>query len=137
MALQAACRAGGLVLLIGQDEGLALKAGADGVHLPERRLSTAAGLRRRHPDWLVTSAAHSASAIRKARSVGLDAVLVSAVFASRSPSAGRPLGVMRLAALAGSAGLPVIALGGVSARTAPQLIGTPVSGIAAVDGFRT
>jgi thiamine-phosphate pyrophosphorylase len=65
----------------------------------------------------------------------LDAALVSAAFHSRSVSAKGVLGPVRLARLVQSARLPVIALGGVNARTAPRLLGAGVAGLAAIDGF--
>ena len=125
----------GLVLLIGGDEALAHRIGAEGVHLPERDIHSAPFIRRRHPRWIVTAAAHSPQALRKAARAGLNAALLSTAFASRSPTAGRPLGPIRLAIAVRVSGLPVIALGGVNGRTARRLIGTGVSGFAAVDGL--
>ena len=128
-------RRNGLRLLIGADAELAEAVAADGVHLPERALADAPILRARHPVWLITGAAHSEAALARAGDARLDAALVSPVFASGSPSAGEPLGLERLAAWVGKARLPVLALGGVDARTAPQLLGTGVAGLAAVEGF--
>ena len=125
----------GLTLLIGADEHLAARVGASGVHLPERRLHEAPGLRRRRPGWLITGAAHSESALIAGDRLGLDAALLSAVFESRSPSAGRPLGVVRFSALARRASLPVYALGGVNACTARRLLGSGAAGLAAVEGL--
>jgi thiamine-phosphate pyrophosphorylase len=124
-------------LLIGADEALAARIGAHGVHLPERAAARAGALKRRRPGWIVTTAAHSLCAARRARAAGADAAVVSAVFPSLSPSAGAPLGVLRLAGLARAAGLPVYALGGVNEATARRLKGLPLAGLAAVDAFRT
>jgi thiamine-phosphate pyrophosphorylase len=127
-------RARGLVLLVGADPGLARRLGADGVHLPERSLHLAPRIRRAHPRWIVTGAAHGAAALIRARRYGLDAALLSPVFPSRSPSAARALGALRFARLARDAGLPVYGLGGVTAGTAPRLILAGAAGLAAVDG---
>jgi thiamine-phosphate pyrophosphorylase len=121
-----------LVLLIGADAELAKACGAAGVHLPERLAFTAPRLRARWPEAILTAAAHGAHALHRAEAAGVDAALLSAVFPSRSPSAGAPLGPVRTTALARGVGLPVLALGGVSARTALRLAGTGVWGIAAV-----
>lgn len=123
-----------LTLLIGQDVGLAKRIGADGVHLPERLAHRAMPLRRRHPGWLVTSAAHS---LRAARASQAMAVVVSSAFASRSGSAGRPLGANRLAALVRAAGRPIYALGGITSRTAARLREVGIIGLAAVEGLAT
>ncbi len=134
--LAAIAQGRGLVLLIGADEALAGRCGAHGVHLPERLAHTAPRLRARHPDWLITCAAHDAGALALARRCGLDAALLSPVFASRSPSTrGRSLGPVRFAAMAGQARLPVYALGGVNARTARRLQTSAAAGVAAVDGL--
>lgn len=125
----------GLFLLVGADPGLALRIGADGVHLPERMAAQAGRLKARHPAWIVTTAAHSLAAARRGLASGADAVVVSAVFPSRSPSAGAPMGPVLLAGLVRAAGGPVYALGGVNGRTAARLRGTGVTGLAAVEGL--
>jgi thiamine-phosphate pyrophosphorylase len=125
----------GLILLIGADWRLAATVRADGVHLPERLMHRAAALRAGHPRWRITAAAHNRPAIIRAGRLDLDAVLVSPVFESRSPSAGAPLGPFRFAALIRGARLPVIALAGIDDDTAPRLIGTGAQGLAAVEGL--
>jgi thiamine-phosphate pyrophosphorylase len=125
----------GLVLLIGLDEALAESVGAHGVHLPERALDRAADIRRRRPGWLITGAAHGQAALETAARAGVDAVLLSPVFASDSPSAGEPLGVQLFTGLVRSAFVPVYALGGVTAATAPQLVESGACGLAAVGGL--
>jgi len=130
--LQAILASRGALLLIGADVDLAVRVGADGVHLPERLAGQALGLRGRFR--LVTAAAHS---LRAARTPGPDAVVVSAVFPSRSPSAGPPMGPVRFAALVRAAGRPVYALGGVTNETARRLVSTGAAGLAGIEGFRT
>jgi len=125
----------GLVILAGADPGLASRIGADGVHLPERSAGSAAGLRRARPTWIVTAAAHGRSAIVHARRSGVDAVFVSPVFPSSSPSAGRPLGSLRFASLIRQAEVSAYALGGVNARTARWLSHTGAIGIAAIEAL--
>lgn len=125
----------GLALLIGLDAALAEVCAADGVHLPERALDQGPALRGRRPGWILTGAAHGALGLAVAEAAGLDAALLSPVFPSHSLSAGQPLGLERFSALAADAGLPVYALGGVTAATAPTLIGSGAAGIAAVDGL--
>lgn len=125
----------GLVLLIGADAGLAEACGADGLHLPERGLTEAADLKRRHPSWILTGAAHSPEAVQAAARAGCDAVLASAVFPSRSLSAAPAMGLAAFKTLVQAAALPVYALGGVNARTAPELSGSGAQGFAMVEGL--
>jgi thiamine-phosphate pyrophosphorylase len=129
------CRTHRLKLLVGADAHLAARIGADGVHLPERLAPGARALRR--PGWIVTAAAHSQMAAHRALAAGADAVVVSAVFASNSPSAGAPIGPVRLAALARALPGPAYALGGVTNKTARRLVDAGLVGLAAVEGLRT
>ena len=135
--LAAIARSRGLTLLIGADAGLAARLGADGVHLPQRLANRARSLGAAHPGWIVTAAAHSTLAARRALAAGADAVVVSTVFASASPSAESPLGPIRMAILVRRAGGPVYALGGITDETARRLKGAGLVGLAAVSGFRT
>jgi thiamine-phosphate pyrophosphorylase len=89
-------------------------------------------LRARRPAWLLTGAAHGPAGLARAWAAGLDAALLSTAFPSRSPSAGPPLGPVRLAGLVRHARLPVYALGGVNASTIRRLRGTGVGGVAGV-----
>jgi thiamine-phosphate pyrophosphorylase len=130
-----AARRRGLLVLAGADPGLAARIGADGVHLPERSARKARGLRRARTKWIITAAAHSATAIVRARNAGADAVFVSPVFVSASPSAGRPLGHLRFASMVRSARLPVFALGGIDARSARTVRRTGAAGVGAIEAL--
>ncbi len=125
----------GLVLLAGSDPALARAIGAAGVHLPERQAHRSGPVRRGRLGWVITAAAHDGRAIRRAFAAGAHAVVVSPVFESRSPSAGRPLGPTRFAALVRTAGGPVYALGGIDAFTARRLLGSGAAGIAMVEAL--
>jgi thiamine-phosphate pyrophosphorylase len=130
--LRAICRRRGVRLLIGRDVALAARVGADGVHLPERLAHRAGALRRSHPRWLVTSAAHSLGAARASMA---HAVVLSVALPSRSASAGPALGPVRLALRVRAAGRPAYALGGINDGTARRLRGAGLVGLAAVEGL--
>lgn len=128
--LAAIARRRGLTLLAGADPDLALAIGADGLHLPERLAQELPALRAAHPDWILTAAAHGPAGL-----IAADALLVSPVFPSNSPSAGAPLGVEAFADLVAAAPAPVYALGGVTAETAARLEFTGAAGLAAIEAF--
>ena len=123
----------GLVVLIGADAALAARVGADGVHLPERLAHQAGALKRSRPGWIVTVAAHSAAALRRA--AGADAAVLSPIFPSRSVSAGKALGLARAIRLAAASPVPVIGLGGVTQHRARLLARCGFAGAAGVDLF--
>ncbi len=128
--LAALCRARGLVLLIAADPALARRVGAAGVHWPERLLPT-----RRRGMGLVTAAAHSPAALTRAARFGADACVLGPVFATASAPANAPIGLFRASQWARGAGMPVIALGGVSAGNAARLAGRGFAGLAAVEAL--
>ena len=132
--LSAHCRARRILLLVSADAGLAAAVRAGGVHLPEHRIEAARGIRRRRPAWLITAAVHSAAAQRRAERAGVDAVLLSPVFATPSHPGARPLGVLRFAGLVRHCRLPVFALGGIGPRNVRRLNGTGAAGIAGISG---
>jgi thiamine-phosphate pyrophosphorylase len=65
----------------------------------------------------------------------LDALFLSPVFQSDSPSAGPPLGLTALKDLTDYYDCPVFALGGINQDNAATLIGSGIAGIAAIGGF--
>jgi thiamine-phosphate pyrophosphorylase len=121
----------GVMLVIGGDAALARRVHADGVHLPERMMGR---IRPRHPG-LLTIAAHGPAAARRALALGADAVVLSAILQSESPSAGKPLGVLKLARIAGSLEGALYALGGIKGSNAARVAATGVAGLAAVGAF--
>jgi thiamine-phosphate pyrophosphorylase len=125
----------GLLLLVGADEGLAAQVQANGLHLPERLAATLPSLRAAHPHWLITVAAHDLRAAKVGEKAGADALVVSPIFPSASPSAGAPLGVEGLERIVGAVETPVYALGGVRADTVARLAETGIVGIAAVEAL--
>jgi thiamine-phosphate pyrophosphorylase len=127
--LARACRKRGLILLVSADPALAQRIRADGVHWPQARLR---GVRQRSPHFIETASAHSRSALARAKAMGVDAAILSAVFPSRSKSAGKPMGALRFRMIARSAALPVYALGGVKAGNASGAM-PGAAGWAAID----
>jgi thiamine-phosphate pyrophosphorylase len=123
------CRRKGVMFLLSADPRS--KRVCDGVHLPAAR---AAGLRRRC-QGLVTISAHDAREVRRGLGLRPDALILSPVFPSRSPSAGKAIGVLRFALWLRRIPRPVIALGGVNARTAGRLVGSGAAGLAGVGAF--
>ena len=127
-------REAGALLLIGLDASLAEAVKADGVHLPERALDQAPGLRLSHPDWLITGAVHQVGTLPDLSA--LDACIVSPVFPAGGASAAKPdLGLVRFADLCAQLPCPAYGLGGITAERAPLLLETQACGIAGVDAL--
>jgi thiamine-phosphate pyrophosphorylase len=120
------CRARGLRLSIARDARLALRLGA-GLHLADGMEPPV--LWRLHGRGLLTVAAHGPAALARARRMGADLALLSPLFPTASHPGARALGTVRFARFARSAGLPVAALGGV---TAPRVTAAARAGAVAV-----
>lgn len=131
-ALAETCRRRGLLFLVAGDERLAATAGADGLHLPEWQARRIPAIRRRHPMWLVTAAAHGRTALRRAAMAGADAAFVSPVFPTRSHPGAPSLGTVRFAALVRATDMPVYALGGVDDQSINLLRSAGIAGVAAI-----
>jgi thiamine-phosphate pyrophosphorylase len=126
----------GLILLIAGDAKLADAVRADGLHLPETRLQEAADWRARRPHWLITVAAHSADALRRAAQTGAHAAFLAPVFRTASHPDRAALGPFRFFTMAKQAGLPVYALGGITAANVGRLSHVRAAGIAAVEALK-
>lgn len=126
-----ACRDQGRICLVAGDGELAAQVGADGVHLPQHVAGQ--GARNLASDFrLVTAAAHDEQALVRAQEAGAHAAFLSPVFASQSHPDAPALGVEQFNKLVSTAPLPVYALGGITAKTAPQLLGSGAVGIGAI-----
>lgn len=130
LALDLALRAArhGATLTVGADVALAAELGA-GVQLGAGA-DVAAARRRLGPGRLVGVSAHGLADLRAARDAGADYATLSPVFPSASkPGYGPALGLAGLREAAGI-GLPVLALGGVTAASVAACFEAGAAGVA-------
>ena len=127
------CHSQSRLLLVSADPRLARHIDATGVHWPTRLASEASRITPSQKPGIQTMSAHSIKELRHARSLGMDAILVSSVFESASPSAGAPMGLARLAAFARNTNLGVYALGGIVAENAERV--SNLAGLASSSGL--
>jgi len=119
--------------LIGDDPQLAIDIGADGVHFRRDCKALAPALwRQRCPDWIISMAGIKSGEYQGDLTV-LDGLLVSSVFQSQSPSAGKPMGLETFSNTSQNLEVPVFALGGVNKTTAPKLLGSGAAGVAGIE----
>ena len=118
------CRRRRLILLVANDVSLALRVRAQGVHLPQWRWE-GASVRRPFDEFRITGAVHSPGALARASRRGMDAVMLSPVFATDSHPQAEALGAVRASAWARrwGRGIPVYALGGVGGEGRRRLRG--------------
>jgi len=135
IALRRTCRPRGVRLLIAGDVRLAVEIGADGLHLPEWRISAGDWRATRARFGLITAAAHGPAALRAAARAGVDAALLSPVFPTLSHPDSPALGALRFTALCRAAALPVYALGGIGPDNVMRLKASGLAGIAGIGGL--
>ena len=134
-ALRTLTQKQGRQLLIGNDPELAVELGADGVHFSrDETLGGPIKWRALKPDWILTMAGLKSGAYL-APLDSLDALFISSIFPSQSPSAGTPIGAEALRRRAQALPVPLFALGGIEPGTAAQLIETGAAGLAAIGGL--
>lgn len=130
------CQARNLFLIVSDDVALAEAYDADGLHLPERRAAAfeALAIRRR---WrgLLSCAAHSPRAMKRAEAIHADAVLLSPVFPTPSHPGVGAIDPLRFLAWIRAARCPVYALGGMNSANAGRLSNRALVGIAGIGGF--
>lgn len=131
-SLAAVCHARGQLLLVNDRIDVALAAGADGVHLPAAGIPPADARRLLGPAALVGVSCHSAADVARARDGGATYATFSPIYDTPSKRAyGPPLGVAALRS-ASAGGLPLVALGGVDATRAPEVVAAGAAGVAVI-----
>ncbi|MEO5815650.1 MAG: thiamine phosphate synthase [Gemmatimonadaceae bacterium] len=121
-------------LLVNDRVDVAMAAGAQGVHVGVDDISPAA-LRKVLPREMVIGASVGTES-EVARAAGADYVGIGPVFGTGSKSdAGVAIGIERFVELARLCGLPAVAIGGLSAANAGDVMAAGASGIAVISAL--
>ena len=123
-------------ILVNDRLDVALTSGAHGVHLRGDSMPASRARALAPIGFVIGRSVHTvAEAITAHGEGGLDYLLFGAVFATASKPGQPPAGVQALADVVGATPLPVLAVGGISSDTAPQLDGAGCAGFAAIGWF--
>jgi thiamine-phosphate pyrophosphorylase len=116
---------------------VALAAGARGVHLPSRGMSSAAARSIAPNGFLIGRSVHSeAEAIAAENEGGCDYIIFGSVFESASKPPGHAtLGVEALAKVCRRVSLPVLAIGGITRGRVSEVAAAGAAGVAAIGMF--
>jgi len=128
------CRATQTRLLLNCTAELALKLGADGVHLNSRRLMSAQN-RMLPEDMLLAASCHNREEVLHACRLGVDFIVVSPVLQTSSHPQARPLGWEAFHELSEMANVPVYALGGMTRQDLDRAYAHGAQGIAGISAF--
>ena len=126
-ALRELCSRYGAALLVNDRVDVAIAAGADGVHLPANSFAVADARRLVGATRLIGVSTHEAGEVGAAAAAGADFAVYGPVYEPLSKASyGAARGAEELgAACRAGAGLPVFALGGITAERIAELGGTP------------
>ena len=124
--------AGRALFFVNGDADAAIGLRADGVHLPEDGAAIADVRARVGPDVLISRAVHSVDAAVRAEAEGADMVQFGTVFETASKPGRAPIGSDGVRAVYAAVRIPVIAIGGITAANAGDLIAAGASGVAVI-----
>lgn len=117
-------------VLVNGDAAAARAAGAAGVHLPQGH-SVAAARDALGPGALIGVSAHSRAEAEDAAGAGADYLTLSPVFPTESkPGYGPALGLEAFGRIVRALDMPVLALGGVTAKNAAACLAAGAAGVA-------
>ena len=131
--VQAVCAAHGVSLIVNDRADIALAVGAGGAHFGQNDLPIAIGRRILSPDMIIGASARTEEKILEAISAGADYIGFGPIYQTSSkPDAEMPKGLDALRRMSEIAQCPVIAIGGIMAETAYQVIRAGAHGIAVI-----
>ena len=124
-------RAVGVPIIVNDRADVAIAAGAAGVHLGIDDLPVSAIRAFAPAEFIIGASVGSVDELLNAR--GADYVGIGPVFATGSKlDAGGAIGVAEFARLAVATGLPAVAIGGINARNARQVMDVGAAGVATI-----
>ena len=123
---------GRCLLLVNDHVDVALAAGAEGVHLPERGLPGRAVRELLGEDAIIGRSVHGVEAALRAEADGADYVQVGTIFATASKPGAPAAGVELVRDVSSAVGIPVVAVGGITSENAGRVLEAGATGIAVI-----
>ena len=130
--VKALCRKHGVPLIINDNVNVALKSGADGVHVGIEDMPIDE-IRRKAPDsFIIGATCKTVEQAQSAERLGADYMGVGAVFPSPTKKNAVRITREQLKEICSSVSIPAVAIGGITLENAGELKGGGMSGIAVV-----
>ena len=130
--VKALCRKYGIPLIINDNVNVALKSGADGVHVGIEDMPIDE-IRRKTPDsFIIGATCKTVEQAQSAESLGADYMGVGAVFPSPTKKNAVRITREQLKEICSSVSIPAVAIGGITLENVGELQGGGMSGIAVV-----
>lgn len=135
VTLKELCSRYDVPLIINDRPDIALKAGADGVHVGLSDLSIEKARQMLGEDSIIGGSAHNVAEALAAQAAGADYIGCGAVFGSTTKQDVTTLSLEELKAICGAVDIPVVAIGGIHTGNFHLLSGTGISGIAVISAL--
>lgn len=131
----ALCRRKGVISIINDNVEIAVKTGADGVHVGQEDLAAGRVRALLGPDKLMGVSVHSVAEALAAQTAGADYLGVGAAFATGTKADAKPVSKETIRAITAAVDIPVVAIGGISRKNLPELRGCGLDGVAVVSAL--
>jgi thiamine-phosphate pyrophosphorylase len=135
LEIGALCRRSGVPFFVNDNVDVAIRSGADGVHLGQEDGDVAAVRRRVGPGMMIGVSAHTVQEARRAVEDGADYLGAGAVFSTSTKADASVLPPETLRAICAAVSVPVVAIGGISRDNLLRLSGSGVDGVAVVSAI--
>ncbi|MCI8505877.1 MAG: thiamine phosphate synthase [Lachnospiraceae bacterium] len=129
------CRRYGAPFLVNDNVEVAVKSGADGVHVGMEDTPVAEIRKRCGRDFIIGATAKTVTQAQAAEAAGADYLGVGAVFPSPTKKNAIRITAEDLKQICSSVSIPVVAIGGISWENVTELSGGGMDGIAAVSAI--
>lgn len=133
--LGALCRDRGVPFVVDDDVQAALECGADGVHVGQDDMACVKARELLGPDAIVGVSAQTVEQALKAQADGADYLGVGALIPTPTKPDAVDVTLDELKAICDAVDIPVVGIGGLNARTIPDLAGCGAGGAAVVSAI--
>lgn len=131
----ALCRRKGVISIINDNVAVALRTGADGVHVGQEDLAAGRVRELLGPDRIIGVSAHNPEEALAAQAAGADYLGVGAAFVTGTKTDARPISRETIRAVTAAVDIPVVAIGGITGENILDLAGCGLYGVAVVSAL--
>ncbi|MDO5123402.1 MAG: thiamine phosphate synthase [Eubacteriales bacterium] len=129
------CHRYGVPLIINDNLEVALKSGADGIHVGIEDMPVSEIRKRAPADFIIGATCKTVEQAKAAETSGADYMGVGAVFPSPTKTNAIRLTNEQLRDIVSSVSIPAVAIGGINYNNISQITGSKVSGVAVVSAI--
>ena len=129
------CRRKGAISIINDNVEIAVKTGADGVHVGQSDLEAGRVRALLGPDKLIGVSAHNVEEALAAQAAGADYLGTGAAFVTGTKTDAKPISKDAIRAICAAVDIPVVAIGGITRENILELEGCGLDGVAVVSAL--